>query len=112
MIQNNNQNTNANISKNSKDFLEMQFPFPVFITKEKKWFVAECSFLGLATQGKNEKEVRVNMKDLIEEYLADPDTSKFDLKKFVISSLSYIPVKISEKLLYGKTSSFTSKQGN
>lgn len=92
-----------------KTKLEIQFPFPVFITKEKKWFVAECSFLGLATQGKNEQEVKANMKDLIEEYLSDPDVPKFDLKKIIISSLTYIPVKISEKLLYGKTSPIVSK---
>ena len=54
----------------------IQFPFPVFITKEGKWFVAECSILGIATQGKTEKEVKENMKDLIKEYFSDPDTPK------------------------------------
>jgi len=29
----------------------IQFPFPIFITKEGKWFVAECPVLGIATQG-------------------------------------------------------------
>ncbi len=89
--------------------LNIQFPFPVIIAREKKWFVAECPFLGIATQGKNEDEVRENMKDLIEEYLSDPDVPKFDLRKLVISSLTYIPVRISEKLLYAKTPSFVPK---
>jgi len=54
----------------------VRFPFPVFITKEGKWFVSECPFLGIATQGKTEKEVKENIKDLIHEYLADPNTNK------------------------------------
>ncbi|MCD6086152.1 type II toxin-antitoxin system HicB family antitoxin [bacterium] len=58
----------------------IQFPFPIFITKEKKWFVAECPLLNIATQGKTEKEVKENMRDLIKEYLSDPDTSKEHLK--------------------------------
>jgi len=81
----------------------IQFPFPVFITKEGRWFVAECPVLNIATQGKTEKEVRENMKDLIQEYLEDPDTSKSQLRKISFSSLNYIPVLISRELLYGKT---------
>ena len=55
-------------------------PFPVIITKEGKWFVASCSILDLATQGKSEKEVRENTKDLISEYMSDPDTPKPELE--------------------------------
>jgi len=55
-------------------------PFPVVITKEGKWFVASCPILDLATQGKSEKEVRENMKDLISEYMSDPDTPKPELE--------------------------------
>ena len=50
--------------------------FPVLITREDKWFVASCPLLEIATQGKTEKEVKVNIKDLIEEYMSDPDTPK------------------------------------
>ena len=81
----------------------IQFPFPIFITKERKWFVAECPILGIATQGRTEKEVRDNMKDLIKEYLSDPDISKPRLKEIAPSSLTYLSVPIPEKLLYGKT---------
>lgn len=81
----------------------IQFPFPVFITKEGKWFVAECPIFNIATQGKTEKEVKENMKDLIREYLEDPDTPKGQFKKVVSSSLTYIPVSVSKELLYGKT---------
>lgn len=51
----------------------IHFPFPVFITTEGKWFVAECPILGIASQGESEAEVKNNIKDLIKEYLKDPD---------------------------------------
>ena len=60
---------------------KIQFPFPVFITKEGKWFVAECPILNIATQGRTENEVKENIDDLIKEYLKDPDTPKEQLKK-------------------------------
>jgi len=88
---------------------KIEFPFPIFITKEGKWFVVACPILGIATQGKTEKEVKENIKDLIKEYLKDPDTPKPKLKEFSFSSLSYIPVKISKSLLYGKTALPVSK---
>lgn len=57
--------------------------FPILITKEKKWFVASCPLLGIATQGKTEKEVKENMAELIGEYLSDPDTAKPSLESVV-----------------------------
>ena len=78
-------------------------PFPVLVTTEGQWFVAECPLLHIATQGKTEKEVKENMQDLIEEYLNDPDTSKEHLKNMPSISLSYISVSVPQRLLYGKT---------
>jgi predicted RNase H-like HicB family nuclease len=48
--------------------------FPVLISKERKWFVACCPLLDIATQGRTEEEVKENMADLIEEYMEDQDT--------------------------------------
>jgi len=79
----------------------IQFPFPVFVTTEDDWFVAECPILSIATQGKTEKEAKDNLKDLIKDYLEDPDTSKEELKNIKSSSLSYIPFPVSTNLLYG-----------
>ena len=56
--------------------MTVQVPFPVLIAKEKKWFVASCPLLDIATQGKTEREVKENMAELIGEYLSDPDTVK------------------------------------
>ncbi len=80
----------------------IQFPFPIFITKEKKWFVAGCPILNIATQGRTEKEVKENMGDLIKEYLSDPDVLKPSFKENVPISLTYIQIPILEKFLYGK----------
>lgn len=92
-----------------KNINKIEFPFPVFITKEGKWFVAECAFFGIATQGKTETEVKENIKDLIEECIKDQDVLKPNLSGLVSSSLNYIPVKIPKQFLYGKTSTVASK---
>lgn len=49
----------------------IQFPFPVFLAREGKWFVAECPILNIASQGRTEKETKENIKDLIEERLKE-----------------------------------------
>jgi hypothetical protein len=49
--------------------------------------------------GKNRKGSKGNMKDLIKEYLSDPDTPKPCLKEITPSSLTYISVQIPAKLL-------------
>ncbi|PIU15338.1 hypothetical protein COT20_01835 [bacterium (Candidatus Gribaldobacteria) CG08_land_8_20_14_0_20_39_15] len=82
---------------------KVKFPFPVFTIKEGRWFVSECPVLGIATQGRTEKEVRKNMIDLIKEYLADPDTPKGQMQELASSSLSYISVPVASELLYGQT---------
>jgi len=71
-------------------------PLTIFITKEDEWFVASCPLLDIATQGKTEDEVRDNMKDLIDEYMEDPDTSKPALKTIMSASavMTTIPIRI------------------
>lgn len=88
------------------------FPFPVFINREDSWFVATCPSLDLATQGKDEKEVKINMKELIEEYLADPDTPKPNLDNFDPPSLTYISISLPQKIIHGKTTLLTSAESN
>lgn len=56
--------------------MTVQVPLPILIAKEKKWFVASCPILDIATQGRSEKEVKENIAELIDEYLNDPDTVK------------------------------------
>jgi len=82
-------------------------PLPIIITKEGKWFVACCPPLDLATQGRTEKEVKENMKDLINEYFKDPDTPKPEIKSMMSVSLTNIPVKIPEGAPYTKTKTVT-----
>lgn len=80
-------------------------PLPVIITKEGKWFVACCPLLDLATQGKTEEEVKENMKDLIDEYMRDPDTPKPEIEAAMSASVTMttIPVKI-KGVYHSKTS--------
>ena len=58
---------------------EINIPLPIVITKEGDWFVASCPWLDIATQGKTEEELKENMRDLIHDYLTDPDTKKPEL---------------------------------
>lgn len=88
-----------------KEKIIREIPLPVVIAKEGKWWVACCPVLDIATQGKTEKEVRENMQDLINEYFKDKDTVKPEIKAIMSVSLTNIPVRISEKVLNGKTTS-------
>lgn len=74
----------------------IRIPLPIFVGKEGKWFIASCPTLDIATQGKTEQEVRENMKDLISEYLNDPDTAKPDMDSIMSVSLTNIPVDVPE----------------
>lgn len=79
--------------------MKTQVPLPIVITKEGKWFVASCPLLDIATQGKNEKEVKENMEDLINDYFNDPDTPKPKMKTLMSVSLTNIPVNIPRRCL-------------
>lgn len=91
---------------------EIDFLFPIFIGKEGEWHIASCPILDIATQGKTEKEVKENMKALIEDYLSDLDTPKPNLKQMTFPSLTCIPIKLSENIFYGRTSSVASTKNN
>jgi predicted RNase H-like HicB family nuclease len=89
-----------------------QVPLPILIAKEKKWFVASCPMLDIATQGKTEKEVKENMVDLINEYLSDPDTAKPSLEDLLSLSLTNVTVKIPEGVLCHKTQTSSPAKSN
>jgi len=84
--------------------VEEVIPLPIVISREGKWFVASCPLLDIATQGKDEKEVRENMKDLIEEYFQDPDTHKPEMKAIMSSSVSIINIPVKIGVFHGKAS--------
>lgn len=68
--------------------------FPIVIAREGKWYVASCPVLDIATQGKSEREVKRNIRALINEYLKDPDTRKPNMKSLLDISLTTISVKV------------------
>ena len=82
---------------------DIPVPLPVYIAREGKWFVASCPILDIATQGKTEEEVKENIEDLINEYFKDPDTQKPEINDIMSVSLTNIPVKVPEGVLYRKT---------
>ncbi|HXZ90184.1 MAG TPA: hypothetical protein VEG61_03890 [Candidatus Dormibacteraeota bacterium] len=84
--------------------MTLQVPIPVLFTKEGKWFVASCPLLDIATQGKTERKVKENLAGLIDQYLRDPDTAKPTLEALLSLSLTTMPVRIPEGLLYRKAS--------
>jgi len=77
---------------------------PIIISREGKWYVASCPVLDIATQGATE-EVKENMKDLIKEYLEDPDTPKPDLEK-IETMVATVTIKIED--YHGKATSVAS----
>lgn len=89
------------------DNLKALVSFPVVITKERSWFVASCPILNIGTQGKTEDEVKKNMKELIKEYFADPDTIKPEASAIesISVSLTNIPVEIQKGVYHSKAPS-------
>ncbi len=79
--------------------------FPIVIAREGKWFIASCPTLDIGTQGKTEKEAKESMRDLIKEYLSDPDTTKPKLDEILSISLTNISVKVPNSVLHGKAPS-------
>lgn len=80
---------------NNKKALNMDvLSFPIFIGKEDEWFVASCPMLDIASQGKTEEEVKGNMKELIEEYMKDPDTQKPKLKTIMSASVTITNIAV------------------
>lgn len=87
----------------------MIVPLPIIISREDKWFVASCPLLDVATQGKTEEEVRGNIKELIEEYMKDPDTTKPAMKAIMSTSVSLLNIPVEMKgAHYGKAPSIVS----
>lgn len=83
---------------------KIAIPLPVVISQEGRWFVAACPILDIATQGKDEKEVKENMEDLIEDYFEDPDTSKPTIKTMMSTSVSLINMPVKVGISSGKAS--------
>ena len=50
--------------------------YHIRFSREGKWIIAEIPGLNLATHGKTKEEVLANLKDLVEDYMKDPDTPK------------------------------------
>ena len=92
--------------------MTLQLALPVVIAKEKRWFVAACPVLDIATQGKTEREAKENIASLIDEYLKDPDTAKPSLDDLMSLSLEKVSISVPEGVLHGKAPPSSATKGN
>lgn len=88
---------------------KIEVSLSVVISREGKWFVASCPLLDIATQGKTEKEVKENMRELIEEYFNDPDTKKPPIKTMMSASVSLVDIPVELEVYNGKAAVISSK---
>ena len=74
-------------------------PLPIIIENGGKYIAAWCPILDIATQGKNEKEAKENMGELIKWYFEDNDTPKPKIESMMSMSISItnVPVTIPKK---------------
>lgn len=72
----------------------MKYALPIIITKERKWYIASCPLLDIASQGKSEEEAKRNIRALIKEYMKDPDTAKPDMESLMTLSLTTLPITV------------------
>ena len=57
----------------------MNYRFTAVITREGKFFVADCPELGVTSQGLSREEALGNLKEAIHLYLKDEDPEKLAL---------------------------------
>lgn len=66
--------------------------YQALVWKEGKWYVARCLELEVASQGRTKKEALVNLREAVELYLEDEDTSRFPLPKIIRPQVTQIKV--------------------
>lgn len=71
-------------------------PLPFVIQKEGKFLSAWCPVLDIATQGRDDKELDKNIRELVEIYFADKDTYKPKCETLMETSIEIknIPIRI------------------
>ena len=56
--------------------MKKNYKFTAVITKEDKWFVAECAELKIASQGKTIESSIKNLKEAVALYLKDEEVAE------------------------------------
>lgn len=66
----------------------MTYTFTSIITKDGRWYVAQCVELGVVSQGTSPKAAEKNLKEAVELYLEDlPKAKRAKIAKPLIRSL-------------------------
>ena len=59
--------------------------FTASISREDRWFIAQCLEVDVASQGESEEEALINLRDAVELYFEPPQPSvKSVLRRFEI----------------------------
>ena len=60
--------------------------FTASISREDRWFIAQCLEVDIASQGENEEEALINLREAVQLYFEPPQPSvKSVLRRFEIS---------------------------
>lgn len=68
--------------------MKKNYKFTAVITKEDKWFVAECAELKIASQGKTLESSIKNLREAITLYLKDEDIAEQKITKPIVTVLN------------------------
>jgi predicted RNase H-like HicB family nuclease len=68
----------------------MKRPFNASITKEGRWFVAQCLEVDVASQGRTEKDALTNLREALELHFAPPHATLLPTLKKVEAQVSAV----------------------
>jgi len=66
----------------------MKRPFSASVTKEDRWFVAQCLEVDVASQGRTEKEALSNLREALELHFTPPRATRIPLLKKIQAEIS------------------------
>jgi predicted RNase H-like HicB family nuclease len=68
----------------------MKRPFSASVTKEGRWFVAQCLEVDVASQGRTEKQALANLRDALELHFSPPHATLSPLLRKVEAEVSAV----------------------
>ncbi len=81
------------VKKSLESANEIKLPITMF--KENDWVIAATPFIDVCAQGKSEEEAVECLREMLEDYMTDPDTVKPKIESMVNVEMSIrtIPIK-------------------
>ncbi len=69
--------------------------FPIITFKENEWVVATTPVIDVAAQGETENEAIASLKEMIDDYMTDPDTTKPSVKNILNMQITMREIPLS-----------------